>query len=337
MAIISLNTNTTGLIGDQVEPRRVTMVTTDNLATITAAGYMNSAASEGFSLLPTDIMDVQYSYNINTGAATFGMFEVSISVGVITLSQWVNSGDVLLPVVDGHFANFNGTSGQIEDAGYSPSNASKTKVCMANGAVTSSYFAVFTDTAGTITAGGNPAINPGLIQSGVSGTQGGLIAFAPGVNRGSLRFIAQNNAGATNTEINNASFGQASVLTIPDPGTATASFALAPAALVNGNLVSASGTTGLVADAGVAAAALQLKANIKAVTTANIGGAGAGPITVSVSGMTSSSIVVATIASSSNTVSVAKAVAGTGGFNVTFSGDPGATCTLNYVAFIATQ
>ncbi len=87
----------------------------------------------------------------------------------------------------------------------------------------------------------------------------------------------------------------------------------------------------------VAQAALQLKANIKAGTTANIGGAGAGPLTVTVAGLTTASVVVASIATSSNTVSVAKAVAGTGNFDVLFSGDPGATCTLNYVAFIAAQ
>ncbi|HXK00696.1 MAG TPA: hypothetical protein VNF93_02280 [Buchnera sp. (in: enterobacteria)] len=81
----------------------------------------------------------------------------------------------------------------------------------------------------------------------------------------------------------------------------------------------------------------QSSANIKSATTGNIGGAGAGPITVPVTGMTASSIVVATIATSSNPASVIKAVAGSGSFDVTFSADPGATCTLNYVAFIAPQ
>lgn len=81
----------------------------------------------------------------------------------------------------------------------------------------------------------------------------------------------------------------------------------------------------------------QAQSNIIAATTGNIGGAGAGPIDVTVAGLTASSIVVATIASSSNAVAVAKAVAGSGKFTVTFSADPGATCTLNYVAFVAAQ
>ena len=145
------------------------------------------------------------------------------------------------------------------------------------------------------------------------------------------------NAGNTATVLTNAEMGQASTLTFQDPGVANANVAMAPAALVSGNLVQASGTVGLIADAGVAPAALQRIANIKAAVTANIGGSGAGPISVAVTGMTSSSVVTCTIASSSNAVQVEKAVAGSGSFSVTFSGDPGASCLLNYVAFIAAQ
>lgn len=95
---------------------------------------------------------------------------------------------------------------------------------------------------------------------------------------------------------------------------------------------------GLGTAATAAAASFQLVANIKAATTANIGGGGAGPIVVSgVTGLTAASVVVATIATSSNAVAVAKCVAGTNQFTITFSADPGATCTVNYVAFIAAQ
>lgn len=81
----------------------------------------------------------------------------------------------------------------------------------------------------------------------------------------------------------------------------------------------------------------QTAANIKAGTTGNIGGAGAGPIVVTVAGLTTSSVVVADIASSSNPASVIKCIAGTGNFSITFSADPGASCIINYVAFIAAQ
>lgn len=81
----------------------------------------------------------------------------------------------------------------------------------------------------------------------------------------------------------------------------------------------------------------QESANIKSATTANIGGAGAGPISVVVSGLTAASIVVASVETSSNTVSVAKCDATATGFDITFTADPGATCTVNYIAFIAAQ
>lgn len=80
-----------------------------------------------------------------------------------------------------------------------------------------------------------------------------------------------------------------------------------------------------------------LNSNIIAGKTADIGGGGAGAITVAVSRLTASSVVVATIESSTNTVAVAKVVAGAGEFDITFDGDPGAACVVNYVAFVVPQ
>ncbi len=93
------------------------------------------------------------------------------------------------------------------------------------------------------------------------------------------------------------------------------------------------------ANAGSARATLgaQESSNIKAAHSADIGGGGAGPIDVAVSGLTSSSVVVASILSSSNAVSIAKVLPGTDKFSITFSADPGAACVLNYVAFVAAQ
>lgn len=81
----------------------------------------------------------------------------------------------------------------------------------------------------------------------------------------------------------------------------------------------------------------QLISQIKAAQTANIGGAGAGPISVAVTGVTSASVIVASIVSSSNVVSVAKVAPGSAAFDITFSGDPGAACVVSYVAYIAAQ
>ncbi len=100
-------------IAPQVKP----MVTTDNLATVTAAGYMNSVNLEGYPLANTDILNVIYSYNAQTNSGTFAQFSVNIVNGVISLTQLVSLGNVLLPVVAGDIAIFNGTTGQIVDSG----------------------------------------------------------------------------------------------------------------------------------------------------------------------------------------------------------------------------
>lgn len=287
MGIIAINVNTTGLTGQSIQPRRCTMITTDSLATITTAGYLNNQNYSGNSLLPTDIFDVLYLFNESTQTGVYGVFQLTFSSSTgFTLNLWENPGNVLLPVVNNDFANFNGTSGQIKDSGYSPTDPAKTKVVMLNAAPTINHVAIFTNANGTIGDGG------------VLGT-----AAAKAASNNALSTLAS---------------------------TAGSGFTA-------GHLVTAADAAGSLSDSGIVASSLQVAANIKAATTGNIGGAGAGPITVAVAGLTAASVVVATVEASSNPVSVIAATAGVAGFDVTFSADPGATCTLNYVAFIAAQ
>lgn len=154
MGIIAFTVDKAGQIGNLiggVVPRRPAITTTDSLSTITTAGYLNPVVNiEAQNLLPTDIVDIIYSYNQQTNSGTYGQFTVVISNGVITLTQWVDPGNVLLPVTSGDFAVFNGTNGQIKDAGYLPSNAAKTNVVMLSAAPTSGHVASFADTSGTI-------------------------------------------------------------------------------------------------------------------------------------------------------------------------------------------
>jgi hypothetical protein len=134
-----------------VFPNQKFAVFGDNLAAITAAGYLNSVNLESNPISATDVLQVLYSYNNVTKSGSFGIFTVSISnSGVITLVEWSNPGDVLLPVVSGDFAVFNGTTGQIKDAGYLPSNAAKTNVVMLSAAPTVGHLASFADVAGTV-------------------------------------------------------------------------------------------------------------------------------------------------------------------------------------------
>lgn len=83
-------------------------------------------------------------------------------------------------------------------------------------------------------------------------------------------------------------------------------------------------------------ALIQLKSNIKA-GTATIVAAGAGPKTIAVPGLVATSVVVANIEISLNPASVISASAGAGSFDITFSADPGAGCTVNWIAFVDSQ
>lgn len=123
MSILSINVNVTGLVGQTVDPRRNTMISTDSLSTITTAGYLNGQNSSGNPILPTDIFEVIYNYNQQTKSGTFGVFQVSYNNSTgFTLVQWVNPGNVLLPVTNGDVAIFNGTNGQIKDSNILASN-----------------------------------------------------------------------------------------------------------------------------------------------------------------------------------------------------------------------
>ena len=303
----------------------------DNLATITTAGYLNQVNLESNPISKTDVLQVLYSYNPVTQAGTYGVFTVSISnSGVITLNSWTNPGDVLLPVVSGDFANFNGTTGQIKDSGFSPTDATKTKVVMLNAAPTINHVAIFTNANGTIGDGGvlgtaaakaasNNALSTLASTAGSGFTAGHVVVAADAagsLSDGGVLGTAAAKAASDNTK---------------------ATVASVTAATTIGQLAQFNDITGTVGNSGVLTSAVQLAANIKAARTADIGGGGAGPISVVVAGLTAASIVVASIQTSSNIVAVAKVTATATGFDILFDGDPGAACTVNYVAFVAAQ
>ncbi len=281
---------------------------------------------------------------ILAGVAAGGAFNTTISNGTMgqattyTIPDAGNAAGRFLvgagatPFISGNLPAASGTGGLMVDSGKSAAAIPTfTSPTIAN------HIAIFTNTSGNLGEDAATAINGGNIQAGLSGTAGTVASFPATAANGSLLLAATNAGGAFNTTISNGTMAQSTVYTIPDVTAATGQLLAKTAAFVNGNLVQASGTAGVCVDSGVATSNVQLKTDVKAATTANIGGAGAGPITVTVAGLTAASVVVATIATSSNPVAVAKAVAGSGNFDVTFTGDPGATCTLNYVAYIAAQ
>jgi hypothetical protein len=193
----------------------------DNLATVTTAGYLTSAAIQaGIPLSNADVIQALYSFNIQTQSGTFGIFTVSISAatGQITLTQWANSGDAVLPT-------------------------------------TANYLAHFTNTTGTISSAAGNVIQPGNISAGIAagGTAGTLASYSATGSKGSLILAAVANTGNTNTTISNVAMGQASVVSIPDPANALGRFLVGATAtpFVSGNFPQNSGTGGLMIDSGV--------------------------------------------------------------------------------------
>lgn len=88
------------------------------------------------------------------------------------------------------------------------------------------HIAVFTNTAGNLSEDIATAINAGNLQAGLSGTAGYLSSFPGTAARGSLRIVGAASVGDTITTITNASMGQVTTVTVPDPGATTASFIL---------------------------------------------------------------------------------------------------------------
>jgi hypothetical protein len=157
MSILNIVTETPGLTG--VIPRLVHIQTDDTLAEITAANYLEPAIKQGYSFYETD------KFVVSDSAGVSRFFSPTISSGSITLTQM--AGTVTSAVTAGNFVVFDGTSGDVEDAGYLPSNAAKTRVVMADGATVANNLATFADTTGTAKDAG------ARIISGTTETFGG--------------------------------------------------------------------------------------------------------------------------------------------------------------------
>lgn len=272
--------------------------------------------------------------NTNTTLSNAAMGQAS----VISIPDPVNAigrlliGATATPFVSGNIPAASGTGGLMVDSGKAAAALPTfTSPTIAN------HIAVFSNTTGNLAEDAATAINGGNLQAGLSGTAGALASFPATAANGSLILAATNAGGAFNTTISNGTMAQSTVYTIPDVTAATGEFLAKTSAFVNGNLIQASGTAGVTVDSGVATTNVQLKTQVVANRTANIGGGGAGPISVVVAGLTAASIVTASIQASSNPVEIQKVTATATGFDILFSGDPGATCTVNYIAYIVAQ
>jgi hypothetical protein len=273
MAITQISRDTLTEVVDIVR-----VISTDDLAAVAASGYLTAqipnleAINNGvWNWLPQDVVLVSAS----DGAQLF-----TLSSDQTTLVAFpVGNGNVALPVVSGDFTVFDGTTGSLSDAGYSPSNAAKTKVVMANGASIVSHIATYIDTTGTIAEDAATAINGGNLQAGLSGTAGTVASFPSAATSGALVVAAvTNTSGNFNTTISNAAaVAQSQVVSVPDGGTSASNFLLSNSAagqtIATGNLTLTAGyviesaVNGLTALAGGAQAGTALTAQINRVTT----------------------------------------------------------------------
>jgi hypothetical protein len=177
------------------------MVTTDSLATITAAGYLNNIDLAVYPIAASDVISCLYSYNLQTNSGTFAIFTVSLSNGVVSLIEWSNPGNVLLPVVSGDFAVFNGTSGQIKDSGLLPSStSSQLYVATTPGSLTSGQIAKFNDANGTLANSGILASNVMVLNAANALTGAGSISLVKGTGTEAANAVTvNNNAGVITT------------------------------------------------------------------------------------------------------------------------------------------
>ena len=223
MAILQLTTDFAGQTS--VFPRTVRLTTTDNLSTITTAGYLNNAQKNGFTFYPSDFVFTSYGVTVGQPhSGTQAMFTLSFSsAGVITMVE--DSVNIITPTIANHIATYTNTSGTLgEDAA--------------------------------------TAINGGNIQAGLSGTAGTVASFPATAAKGSFVIAAVANTGNTVTTLSNAAMGQTTNISIPDPAAASANVLLdhgtntlaAGASIVankvNGteatNAVTASGMSGVI-------------------------------------------------------------------------------------------
>jgi hypothetical protein len=167
------------------------MVTTDSIATVTTAGYLNNLDLAVFPIAASDVLGITYSYNTQTQSGIFTFANITITNGVITIAEMVSPGNVLLPVVSGDFAIFNGTTGQIKDSSQKATNIASPYLVTSPGSLTAGNFPTLADANGTLAAGLPPSAasqayvvtSPGSLTSGnfptVSDAHGTLAAGLP--------------------------------------------------------------------------------------------------------------------------------------------------------------
>lgn len=187
MPILNVQTTQVGQAG--IFPAIIYILTNDTVAEVTTTGYLNGLVKQNIPLSEADMALVTTKTSPNATSTQVGWLEVSKSGENWSLVPSGGPGNVILPTIANHIATY-------------------------------------TNTTGTLSEDPATAISGGNIQAGLSGTAGTLISFPSTAANGSLIISALNAGGAFDTTIRNSVMGQSSVVSIPDPGAATANFLL---------------------------------------------------------------------------------------------------------------
>ncbi len=307
MSILQFSPVKVGQVG--VKPATYKMVSTDSLATVSTAGFLKQGTGGQF-LERNDLVEVIASF----GSPSVENAQLYVTIdtnGVITLN-------VDLPEGLGQAALKNVT------------NNAEPLVASVSGATVVGHVAVFSDVSGTVEDGGALGTASSKDASANSEPTVASVRGATVANNAAVFFDTNGTVKDSGLPLGTAASKMAS-----DNGRGFVASCATP--LVVNHVLVAGDVNGTVTDSGLDITEFQLRFEVKANRTANIGGGGAGPINVPVVGLTTNSIVVASIESSSNPVSVIVCDAVVNAFNITFSADPGASCIISYIAYIAQQ
>lgn len=173
-----------------VTPNLKMMKVTDDLTTITTAGYLTFSELQGYDVSPNDEIHIRYNASAtDDSVGDLLIAKVQVSNGVITLVADSSEGNVILPVTVDHIATYYNTNGVLKN-------------------------------------GSSTAINKGNLQAGLSGTAGTLISYPSTAAKGSLALKANDNAADYHNIIQNFLTAQQTTYNLLDPGVANAYFIL---------------------------------------------------------------------------------------------------------------
>lgn len=210
MGIKKITTDVTGLSG--VLPNIVYIETDDVVATVTAAGYLNPIVEQQGHIFNNKQMALVY-----TTDSGCDWYQVTVTTTNASLVLNVSPGDVVLPVVVNAIAAFTSLTGQIGIL------AGTTLTHTGGISTTTTLAAGTTVTAGTgiTSTTGNITATAGNVIAGSSGAAGVLRSFPAVAANGNFTVAAVGNAGNFAMTLSNpATLGQATVVTVSDPGAA---------------------------------------------------------------------------------------------------------------------